>query len=140
MWENDSKMDPSHLDSNSLEGARLHAKYLKMYNTSRLLLKKKEIALKEMQLTKWRYYSGKMTKEEMDTLNLDYDPFHGAAKPMKNELHQYIEADKDIAKLKLKIEYIKVTIDALEEIISTLRWRHQTIRNIIDFRKFQAGI
>lgn len=139
MWEQDSKLDPANLDNTSIDSAKLHAKYLQLFDSARLLLKKKEIELAELKLLKWRYYAGKMTKHEMDELDWDYDPFHGATKPMKNELNQYIEADADISRVRLKIEYIKVAASALEEIINTLRWRHQTIKNILDFRRFQAG-
>ena len=139
MWEQDSKLDPARLDNTSLESAKLHAKYLQLFDNARLMLKKKEIQMNELKLLKWRYYAGKMTKAEMDDLGWDYDPFHGATKPMKTELNQYIDADPDVSKLKLKVEYTKVVASALEEIINTLRWRHNVIKNIIEFRKFQAG-
>lgn len=139
MWEQDSRINANDLDTTTLDTARLHSKYLRLFDTARLMLKKKEIKLDELKLLKWRYYAGKMTKQEMDDLNWDYDPFHGATKPLKTELTQYIDADADISKIKLKIEYIKVAAKALEEIINTLRWRHQAVRNILDFRKFQAG-
>lgn len=140
MWEKDSRIDPAQLDNTSIDVASLHAKYLRLFSSCKLLLKKKEANFAELRLLKWRYYTGKMTKDEMDKYSYDYDPFHGSTKPMKNELQQYIDSDKEVAKAKLKIEYIKIVIDTLEEIIGTLRWRHTVIKNIIDFRKFQAGI
>ena len=38
-----------------------------------------------------------------------------------------------------KIEYLKVTVDFLKECMQNITWRHQTIRNTIDWRKFMAG-
>ena len=47
--------------------------------------------------------------------------------------------DKDIQELNAKIEYLKVTIDYLKECMQNITWRHQTIKNTIDWRKFMAG-
>jgi hypothetical protein len=38
-----------------------------------------------------------------------------------------------------RIDYLKTMIDTLEEIISNIRWRHSTIKNMIDWRKFESG-
>jgi hypothetical protein len=140
MWEADSRIKENELDIASLDVCKMHAKYLELFNTARLALKKRELELSELKQDKWRYFAGKMTKEEIDEKQWDYDPFKGSTKPMKSELSNYIDSDKDIQKTQLKIEYSKIVVEALEEIISTLRWRHQTIRNILDFRKFQAGM
>jgi hypothetical protein len=139
MWRKDSVIDHSALDATSIEGAVLHSKYLELYNVARMDLKKRELKHEELKQTKWRYYTGKMDRDEMDELGWDYDPFNGASKPMKSEMKDYIDADQDVMKSKLKVEYAKVVAEAIEEIISTLRWRHQTIKNIIEFRKFTAG-
>lgn len=140
MWESDSHIKENDLDIASIDTCKMHAKYLELFNMARLSLKKRELELSELKQDKWRYFAGKMTKEEMDERKWDYDPFKGSTKPMKSELSHYIDSDKDIQKVQLKIEYSKIVAEALEEIIGTLRWRHQTIRNILEFRKFQAGM
>lgn len=140
MWKKDSVIDNSELDASSIQSAILHSKYLELYNMTRLNLKKKQLEYESLKHRKWRYYTGKMEKVEMDELGWDYDPFNGSTKPLKSEINNYIDSDKDIQKLSLKIEYYKVVGEALEEIISTLKWRHQTIRNIIEFRKFTSGV
>ena len=47
--------------------------------------------------------------------------------------------DKDIRIINDKIEYLKVTIEFLSDVVSQLTWKHQTIKNIIEWRKFMAG-
>lgn len=42
MWEEDSKIDPDNLHTESLNIPRLHAKYFDLYNTIFLLRKKAE--------------------------------------------------------------------------------------------------
>jgi hypothetical protein len=81
-----------------------------------------------------------MSKKEMDEEGWDYDPFQGESKPLKSELGPYIDSDPDVQRLTLKVEYSKVVVDALKEIIDTIRWRHQTIRNMISWRQFEAGV
>jgi prefoldin subunit 5 len=58
---------------------------------------------------------------------------------MKNDLQIFYNSDKDIQELNAKIEYLKVTIEYLKECMQNITWRHQTIKNTIDWRKFMAG-
>jgi prefoldin subunit 5 len=51
----------------------------------------------------------------------------------------FFNADKDLQEMNAKVEYLKVTIDFLKECMQNITWRHQTIRNTIDWRKFMAG-
>ncbi len=139
MWAEDSVINPTLLDEASLDTAKLHSKYLRLFNEARMKYKLKDTTLKTLKHNKWRYYTGKMTKQEMDQYEWPYDPYNGCTKPMKSEISQYIENDKDVIELALKVEYLNVLVLTLEEIISNIRWRHSNIRNIIDFRKFQAG-
>ena len=52
---------------------------------------------------------------------------------------KFTGADKDIQDLYEKIEYLRITVDSLQDIVSQITWRHQTIKNIIEWRKFMAG-
>ena len=54
-------------------------------------------------------------------------------------MNYYYDADIDIQKTQALVEYDKVLIETLEEIMSTIRWRHQNIGNIIKWRSFEAG-
>jgi hypothetical protein len=58
---------------------------------------------------------------------------------MKNEMHHFFNADEDLQELNAKMEYLKITVDFLKECMQNITWRHQTIRNTIDWRKFMAG-
>lgn len=140
MWKQDSHIDGNQLDEASRQGANLHSKYLELYDIARLTHRKRELDLTELREKKRRYYSGKMSKEEMDENDWSYDPFRGESKPLKSELGPYIDSDSDVQRMMLKVEYSKVVVDALKEIIDTIRWRHQTIRNMISWRQFEAGV
>jgi hypothetical protein len=68
----------------------------------------------------------------------DPDPFDGL-KIMKSDLDYYYKSDPDLQALNSKIDLAKTIVDTLDEIINTIRWRHSTIKNIIDWRRFTSG-
>jgi hypothetical protein len=42
--------------------------------------------------------------------------------------------------LKMVVEYQQNIVETLKEILDTLRWRHTVIKNILDFKRFTAGV
>ena len=58
---------------------------------------------------------------------------------LKSDYDKFFGADKDIQKAIEKMEYCKVVVEYLQDIVSQLTWRHQTIKNIIEWRRFMAG-
>ena len=137
-WEKDCVIDDMNLDESSRITPALHAKYLQLLSNHKLMLKRAEFKQKELLKDKWLYYNGKMTQEEVETRGWDPDPFDGL-KIMKGEMDYYYDADPDIQRSEEKIQYYKVTIDTLTDIIDNIKWRHQTIGNIIKWRQFQSG-
>ena len=75
----------------------------------------------------------------MDKRDWDYDPFSGCSKPLKSDLDNWYNADPDLIKLNDKLEYIKVIIETLDDIIQTLRWRHTHVKNVLEWKKFVNG-
>jgi hypothetical protein len=137
-WEKDSRIDPVNLDEASRVTPELHAKYLGMLSSTKLKLKNAEFKQKELMLDKWKWYNGKMSQEEVVKLGWDPDPFDGL-RVLKGEMEHYVEADPELIASEAKITLLKTTIDTLKEILENVKWRHQTIRNIIEWRKFEAG-
>jgi hypothetical protein len=139
MWENhDCKIDNMQLDRASQETPLLHAKYLRMHSQAKMKLAKLEFEQKTLLKNKWLYYNGKMTKEQIEDFGWEYDPFNGL-KVLKGEMNYYYDADTDIQKLESKIIYFKEVIEVLKSIIDALKFRHMTIKNIIDIKRFESG-
>ena len=138
MWKKDSEIPQYNLDETSRQTPTLHAKYMEFMSIARLQLKKAEMAQKTLLKKKWLYYNGKMTQEQIEKEGWDFDPFEGL-KVLKGEMDYYYDADSDIQKSEEKITYFKTYIETLTEIINVLKWRHSTIKNIIDWRRFEAG-
>jgi hypothetical protein len=139
MWQVDCEIDDLALDDETKKTSKLHAKYLELVNVNRLQRAKLDSDLDTLKKDKWLYYTGKMTKQDMDIRGWAYDPFNGGVKPLKSELTFYYDSDEDIVKVKQKIEYQKVVGNLLEEIMNNLRWRHTHVKNIIDWKKFVSG-
>ena len=137
MWSRDSEIKMQ-LDESSRETPMLHAKYLELLSTAKLQLKRAEFSQKVLLKEKWLYYNGKMSQEDVVEKGWDPDPFDGL-KILKGEMEYYYDADPEIQKSEEKIQYFKTVIDTLEQIISNLNWRHQTIGNIIKWKQFESG-
>lgn len=137
MWSRDSEIRMQ-LDESSRETPMLHAKYLEFLSTTKLQLKRAEFTQKVLLKEKWLYYNGKMSQEDVVAKGWDPDPFDGL-KILKGEMEYYYDADPEIQKSEEKIQYFKTVIDTLEQIISNLNWRHQTIGNIIKWKQFESG-
>ena len=111
------------------------SKYLELLNEKRLSLKSYEVKYNQLLKKKWLWYTDKLSKEEIDELGWAYDPFDGH-RVIKQDYNYYFNADKDLSDLKLKVEYLTECVDALKEILNIITWRHQSIKNAIDWLKF----
>lgn len=138
MWEDDCKISNMKLDDTSRDTPNLHAKYLRYLTEAKLQLKRSELKQKSLLKEKWLYYNGKMSQEELEEKGWDPDPFNGL-KVMKGEMDHYYDSDPEIQKSEELIEYWKTTRDTLTDIIDNIKWRHQTIRNMIAWRQFESG-
>lgn len=134
-WKNDCEIDDIQLDNASLEVPKLHAKYLDLLSSKLILQKQYQLKYDTLLRDKWMWYNGKFSAEELKALG--WEQFD--LKIMKADLHYVFNADTDLQNLKAKQEYLKITIDFLKECLTNITWRHQTIRNTIDWRKFMAG-
>jgi len=52
----------------------------------------------------------------------------------------YYDSDPIIQEQQAKIQYLQELCDTLKEILDNIKWRHQTIKNMIEWRKFTSGI
>ena len=140
MWAVDGKIDPLKLDDTTINNAALHSKYLSMFTVAKLKKKQKQMEYDTLLKDKWLHYNGKLSQTEIDAKGWEYDPFNGLNKPLKGEMDYYYNSDKDIQNAQAELEYYNVLVDTLKEILDTIKWRHQSIGNIIKWRSFEAGV
>ena len=126
MWEQDSQLNDEKLDRYSLAIPKLHAKYLRLYNTFNTLKDQQEFEVKRTYRDRWEYYTGKAEK-----------PF--PIKLIKTDVPTYLEADEVYAKSVLKLKYYNQMVDALKAILQAINNRSFYIKNAIEFAKFLKG-
>ena len=137
-WEVDSRINEGDLARTSVDTAKLHSKYLQLLSINKLQLKKAELKQKTLLKDKWLYYNNKMSREEIDEKGWEYDPFNGL-KVMKGDMNHYYDSDIDIQKSEETVTYYKTLVETLQEIVTNINWRHQTIGNIIKWKQFEQG-
>lgn len=138
MWAKDCVINTAKLDEASRQTPMLHSKYLQILSTAKLNLKKVENAQKVLLRDKWLYYNGKMSEEDLVKHGWKPDPYNGL-KILKGEMEYWYNSDADIQKTEERIHYYKELIHVLTEIIDNLKWRHQTVKNIISWKQFESG-
>ena len=99
MWEEDSKIDPDNLHTESLNIPSLHAKYFDFYNTIFLLRKKADQQRKNIRHELYEYFSGKADPDVYVR-----DPFPKKIRD-KDTMQKYLDADEKLSTSSLKIEY-----------------------------------
>lgn len=135
LWEKDCDIDRTELGEESLKISQLHSKYFKLFSSERLLFKKLDKDYKDMYRTKFEYYNGVLSHDELKENG--WEPF--SLKVLKSDLHIYLDSDKDLMNFQLKLEMQKEKIDFLENIIKSLNSRGYQIKSAIDWEKFKVG-
>ena len=134
-WKTDSEIDVTELADESIKIAKLHQKYYEYLIKEKLLFKKNESNLKILKLEKYEFYTQGHNEE---TLKKGWElPSKGMV--IKSEIPMYLEGDKDIINLNLKISYQQEKIDLLQSIIKSLNNRGYNIKSAIDWIKFTSG-
>lgn len=136
-WAIDCKIS-NKLDECSKNTPALHAKYMKTLGEARIRLKSQEQKHLVLLKKKFLYYNGKMSKAELLATGWNLDPFNGL-KIMKGDMDYYYDADPEIQQSVQLVEYWKIVVDTLKDIIDNLKWRHSNIKNIIEWKRFEDG-
>ena len=140
-WKEDSQITQENLAEDSRITPALHSKYLEYLSLTKLRLRKAEFAQKHLLKEKWLYYSGKMTEEDIKERGWKADPFDGLNPDnfLKKNKDLWYDTDIDIQQSEEKIVYLQTLIDTIKEIVENIKWRHQTIGNMIRWKVFQRG-
>ena len=136
-WEQDSRIDETNLGHESVRVPTLHSKYLTYLSKVKLQLRKAESDYFNTRRLKYRYYRGEMSREELAVL--EWEQFQGN-KPLKNEMDEFLQCDKDLIELQDKVEYFKTVIFTLEQIIRSINSRTWDIKTAVEWTKFTNGM
>ena len=134
MWEQDSKIDPDNLHTESLNIPILHSKYFEIYNTIILLKKKAEQQKKNIRHQRYEYFTGKADPD----VYLE-NPFPKKIRD-KETLQGYLDSDEKLSQSSLKVDYYDVMLSYLQDIMKMIHQRNYQIKNALDFQKFASGL
>ena len=134
-WAKDGAIDIADISHNSADIPKLHNKYFRWYSEEGLRLKKLKSDYKILVKTKTEYYSGNMDIHELK----EYGWEPQQLKILKSDIPSYVEADKDVVKLSLKIGLQESIVEYLESIIRQINNRNFILKNIIDWERFRTG-
>ena len=132
----DSQIDSTELGNESLKIPQIHSKYLNMLTELRLLLSKLQHDFAILRLRKWKMYTGKASQEELESWG--EEPFD--LDILKTDVDKFMDADKSLIDLKLKISLNETKIKMLEEFLKSVNNRNLMIRSAIDWQKMMNGI
>jgi hypothetical protein len=82
-----------------------------------------------------------MPEEDIKERGWKADPFDGLNPDnfLKKNKDLWYDTDIDIQQSEEKIVYLQTLIDTIKEIVENIKWRHQTIGNMIRWKVFQRG-
>jgi hypothetical protein len=133
-WQNDAVIDQTEPGKELLRIPVLHNKYLSILTKHKIASKKAHFDYLRMRKVKWEYFTGKMSKEELDEYG--WEPFQFA---LKSDISTYLEADADLIKLLEKKVYHEETVSVIESIMNELKQRTWQLRDFISWEKFIGG-
>jgi len=135
-WKIDSVVDRNDIATESIKVPSLHAKYLELLSAYKLKLRKIYNEYNAMKSLRQRYYTGKLTKEEL--LQKNWDQYQ-ENKPLKTEMNEILNSDKELSKFYDKVVYMETVIYTLESIMKSLHSRSYDIKNYIAWQTLTMG-
>ena len=126
-------VNKDHLDTEALRNQDLYAKFIDYKTNFEFLLAKSKGDYKVLYRDKWEYDGGKADAKVYATKPFDL-------KVLKNDLHVYIESDKEIIDAENKIVYLETTTKYIDYVLKSISSRGWDIKNAIEWKKFEAGM
>lgn len=135
-WDKDSQLDRTKLDTVSLGLPQMHAKYIRILSHERLLLRKHEADYKTLKFDKHDFYVDGPSEDTPKTWIQQAPP---RGRIIKTDVGRYMEADKDLINLSLRIGMQQEKIEILKSIVDTISRLGFQVKNAIDWMRFQNG-
>jgi len=135
LWEEDTNIDKTEIGDEAIKVPKLHSKYYNILIKEKLLLRKLEAEMKQLKLDKYEFLTqgpNEDTKERGWKL-----PPKGMI--LKGDIPTYMDADKDIINLSLKIGMQQEKVYFLEDIIKTIINRGYLLKTVLEWQRFTMG-
>jgi hypothetical protein len=136
VWTKDASIDETDLSAESLNTPNLHSKYIRMLTTVRLKKLRLIETRKQVQQMLREYYAGDLNNPaDLESINRPPNP----KKILRQDLQLYVDGDKEMRDMNLRIGYLDETVKLLEDILKNIHIRGFAIKNALDYQKFISG-
>ena len=132
----DSIVDSTELAKEALKIPQIHGKYLSIHADLKIELQRLKNAYSIMYLRKYKIYTGKASKEELEKWN--EEPFE--LDILKNKVEIFLEGDNTLLKIKDDINMAETKTKMVEEFLKAITNRNFAIKSAIDWNKLVNGI
>jgi len=139
LWAADSELDWDVLSKQTLQTSQLQSKYYKLFEREKLIREELFAYYDQMKLLRYLFYTGKLSKEQLEENDwMDEHKELGRA-VRKNELDMYMNADKYIRPVAKDINLCELKMAKLEKILDDIKWRPSQIKTALAVRQFSEG-
>jgi hypothetical protein len=132
----DSLIDSTELSKEALRTPSIHGKYLAIHSDLKMELHKLKNALAIMKLRKWKLYTGKASKEELE--EWEENPFELSI--MKTDVDRFLDSDQTLLKIQMDVNIAEIKVKMVEDFLKVLTNRNFAIKSAIDWNKLVNGI
>jgi hypothetical protein len=133
-WESDADIDQTEPGKELLNIPKLHSKYLDNLIKHKMAAKKANFDYLRMRKLRWEYYTGKLSKDELQEYG--WEPFQFT---LKSDVSFYLESDTELIKLLEKKIYHEEVVTVIESIMSEVKQRAWELKSFIDWERFIGG-
>lgn len=136
-WEKDAPIDLTILTIESSESPKLHSKYLRYLAHERISLKALEFDLDKLKNDKENFF---FFGPDEETIAKGWELPPKGRITVKEEVKRLVSVDKEVVDLSMKVAIQREKVFVLESIVNMISKRSFEIKNIIEHKKFEAGM
>lgn len=136
MWTADASIDETNLGHESVIIPKLHAKYIKILSMNNLKVKRLETEYSKMRAMRSKYYDGKLSEDELKTLN--WEPYQYKHK-LNSQIEELLQGDSFLIDILTKKMYHQEIKDVCERIVKELSNRTWQIKNALEWNRYTNG-
>lgn len=134
-WSQDSTIDSTAMEIESLKTSHLHAKYLNIMSYHRHLVRKMEADYKLLKGLREDYYQGHLTKEDLEERG--WEPMqHVLSNP---QIARKLDTDSELNKLLLKKVAHEEIVSYCEAVLKSISSRTWDISNYVKYLQLTSG-
>jgi len=133
-WEIDAKVDTTNPGGEMIRIPIVHSKYNKYLSLHKMTGARREGEFNKLRKTKWMYYNGKLTQQELTALGWEPFPF-----TLKADLNLYMDADDDIIKAKAGLTFHDECVSFCTYVMKELNNRTWQMKEFMAWTRFESG-